>query len=163
MNLHLAIAIVAIIVIIYTLLYWNTTAYEGYLYGFWAASGDDFCAESEIDSMMVFIGEAECTWKPYPWTRTRPCYVIIMNDLCNQGFTLSYRPSITGVGLGMYCIWADVVFDDEDIWPGSVSICVDMRVGTMKIYAGDTIYAKLQKQHDTTNLASECAAAELIF
>lgn len=153
----IAIIIFVIVLSLYFLATWNTSTYEDYLYGFWVAEGDDFCEESEIDSMLVFIGNAEGGF-----TVERTCYIIIMNDLCNQGFTLSYRPGWASAGVGKYSVFATVKFDDEDIWDDCVKITVDMRDGTMKISSGDTIYAKLTKQLDTSNMCRELEDAELV-
>lgn len=152
------ICIVIIIILLYVFSTWNTSANENYLYGFWVADGDDFCEESEIDSMLVFIGEPEPGW----FSTTRTCYIIIMNDLCAQGFTLNYSTGWAGIGVGKYRINAKVKFDDEDIWPDKVHIDVDMRDGTMKIHSDGVIYARLNKQHDTTNLARQFEDAELV-
>jgi hypothetical protein len=153
-----AVMIVIIVIVLYNLATWNCNSYEDYLYGFWVAEGDEFCETAEIDSMLVFIGEPDRGWV----SQTRTCYIIIMNDLCNQGFKLTYRCGWTGIGVGKYCVRADVEFDEEDIWPETVSVTVDMRDGTMKIHSGDTVYARLHKQHDTTNSCRQLEDAELV-
>jgi hypothetical protein len=145
----LAIAVVAIIIILYYILNWNTAAYEDYLYGCWVAEDDAFCESADIDSMMLFIGEPES--KGFSTART--CYLIIMTDLANDGLTLRYRPNWGGVGLGKYSVRAEVCFDDEQLWDEEVTLTVDMRKGTLKIRNGDMVYAKLHKQHDITNAA----------
>lgn len=150
--------LVVIIIILYYIASWNTNTYEDYLYGFWTAAGDDFCEESDIESMMVFIGEPEISRS----SRTRTCYIIIMNDLSAQGFTLEYKSSWASIGSRKYEICADVLFDDEQIWPTKVNISVDMRVGIMKIYRDGVIYAKINKQHDITNQCRTIEGAELV-
>ncbi len=155
-----AIAIVVIIFIVYKLTTWNVGANEDYLYGFWVAEGDEFCDNAEIESILVFMGESENGFR----SNTRTCYIIIMNDMCNQGFVLNYVPGWAGVGVGKYHVRASVTFDDEQIWTDYVNIHVDMRTGTMEITSddGDVVYARLCKQHDTTNMAREAEDAELV-
>lgn len=151
MNIYIAPIILIIIIIIY-----NTSLNEEYLYGFWVAD-DTFCEKSDISSMMIFIGTARWNWL----TKTRTCYVIIMDDLCNQGFTITYRPSLFNLGT-KYTIYADVKFDEENIWEDHVNIETDIYSGSMKIYRGDMMYAKLYKQHDTTNIAHNTKNIELV-
>lgn len=156
----IAIAIVIIILLLY--LVQTRRANDDYLYGFWVAEGDEFCEESGVDSMLVFIGPAESGW----FKTKRTCYIVIMNDLCNQGFTLEYTQGLlpnfgSSVNFGP-SFSAAVVFDEENIWEDNVSISIDAQRGTMKIYSGDTIYAKLTKQHDTTNMVRDTEDAELV-
>lgn len=153
-----AVIIAVCVVIVLIIASWvNTYAYEDYLYGFWLADGDEFCELSDIESMLVFIGPPTGYWY-----KERSCYIIIMNDLCNQGFTLTYRPAWARLGLGKYSVCADVVFDDEKIWDDNVKIIVDVTDGTLKILShDDTLYAALHKQHDTTNIARQMESVEL--
>lgn len=150
--------LIIVIVIIYTLLTWHTCTYEDYLYGFWTAHGDKFCESSSIDSMLLFIGEADKSWN----TTTRTCYLIITDDLCNQGLTLTYKPGWASVGLPKYRLTARPAFDSSDLWTDTVFIDVDMRDGTMLIHNDNIVYAKLTKQHDTTNAARLAENAELV-
>jgi hypothetical protein len=129
----------------------NTDTYEDYLYGFWTAD-ESFCEKSGIVSMLIFIGAAETAGS----VATRTCYIVIMDGLCNQGFTLVYPLGCAGPRLGPYKISAEVQFDGaelEDIWPENVNISVDIETGTMKIYDDDEVYAEVIKQHDITNNA----------
>lgn len=154
-----AVVVVVIILVLYNLATWNTNTYEDYIYGFWVAENDDFCEASEIDSMLLFIGRADHGF----WSTTRTCYLIIMNDMCNQGLTLTYTTGWAGIGIGKYRIVADAKFDDEQIWDSRVVIEADMRKGMLRITGtDDTVYAVLNKQHDTTNLASALENAELV-
>ncbi len=155
-----AIALVIVIFVVYGLASWNTSTYDDYLYGFWVAEGDEFCQNAEIESIMVFMGEAENGLR----SRTRTCYIIIMNDMCNQGFTLTYVPGWAGPGIGKYQITADVTFEEEQIWTDKVNINVDMKTGTMEITSADSdvVYARLSKQNDTTNIAKAAESVELV-
>lgn len=154
-----AIIIFVVILVLYSFATWNTSAYEDYMYGFWVAEGDDFCEKSEIDSMLLFIGEPDAGL----FTTSRTCYLIIMNNLCNQGLTLTYKTGWTGIGVGKYRVHADVEFDDEQIWDGPVTCEVDMKRGILKIKNRDgTVYAILTKQHDTTNYCKELEKYEMV-
>jgi hypothetical protein len=140
-----AVVIVLFLVITY-FIYKNSAQNEDYLYGFWLADGDDFCARSGINSMLLFIGRPDSGWLSV----TRPCYIIIMNNLCNQGLTLTYSPRYWP---GSYGLDVRAEFDDESIWPENVRVTTDIHTGTLVVTSGDTIYAELTKQHDTTNAA----------
>lgn len=158
-SYYYAIIIFIIIIALYNTFTWNVSAYEDYLYGFWVANNDEFCAASEIESMLFFVGESSDNW----FTRERTCYLIIMNNFCNQGLTLTYKTGWAGIGIGKYQVIANVEFDEEQLWDNPVSIYVDMKSGEMKIHGpDDTLYAKLSKQHDTTNLTRDLEDAELV-
>lgn len=157
-NIFYAALILVAVILIYTASTWNVNTYEDYLYGFWVADGDEFCEESDIDSMLLFIGDRECGW----FSNTRTCYIIIMNDLCNQGFTLTYKTGWAGIGVGVYRTRAHVEFDEDAIWPEDVLVDVDMRAGTLRVHADGTEYARLHKQHETSNVAKLLEGAELV-
>ncbi len=151
------VAIIVVILLILVSAKWNTSTFENYLYGFWLAEDDDFCAESGIKGMMLFIGEPTGRL-----STSRVCYLVITDGLCNQSLTMDYWSSWAGIGIGKYTISPSLTFDDENVWPEKVDITVDMCSGLLRIYAGDTLYAKLVKQHDITNVAKQLAAAKLI-
>ena len=159
MDLKIAACIFIIIVILYFTATWNVNTYEDYLYGFWIAEDDEFCEDSEIDSMLLFIGKPEDNW----FSRERTCYLVIMNNICAQGFKMKHRTGWGGIGISDYKINAEIAFDDEQIWDDNVKITVDMRTGTMKIVGADgTLYAKLNKQHDVSNITNKMEETELI-
>lgn len=155
--LYIAGAIILVIILIYKFATWNVGTYEDYLYGFWVAEDDEFCEQSEIQSMLLFVGENDMSWGK----NTRQCYLIIMDDLCNQGLTLTYRSGWAKAGIGKYKIKAGAVFDTEQIWPDEVVITVDMRSGVLTVRDGDTLLAQVTKQHDTTNAAKAMESAKL--
>lgn len=149
------IVVVLIILIFYSIINWNTSAYEDYMYGCWLAEDDDFCDDAEIDSMMVFIGEPT---KEGIFGRNviRNCYIIIMTDMANEGFTLEYVPSWGGIGFGKYTVRAKTCFEDETpLWDEEVNITIDPRNGTMIVRNGEKVFARLNKQNDITNTARE--------
>jgi len=156
--MYYTLCIIIVIVLIYYVSWRNTNSYEDYLYGFWIAEDDDFCDEADVDSIMLFVGESS-GW----YNKSRTCYLIIMNDICNQGITLNYHSGWCGLGLGKYKIAATAVFDECQIWDEDVNIIVDMSNGCMHITdMDDKVYAVLHKQHEVTNSCRGLAAAELV-
>jgi len=146
MSINKNILLLLLVFIIIYIFYVN--AHERYLEGFWIAENDEFCEESEIESMMLYIAEPEresCI--PFA-QQTRMGHLVIMNDVCNQGFQITYR---RGMGLTNYIISAVIEFDEEQIWGDHVYITINMQNGTMKIFDGDTVFARLSKHHGITN------------
>lgn len=162
MNHTTILIVLVLIIIFYVAFTWNVPTYEKYLYGFWVAEGDTFCEEAEIESMLVFVGTGTNSWSG---SISRNCYIIIMDNLANQGFTMTYRSGWSGTGIGKYSVRAEVKFDEEQLWTGDddsttcdVIVTIDVIAGTLKIRGtgknSKVVYAKLHKQHDTTNMAS---------
>lgn len=150
-NLTLAITVLIVLYVIYGIATYNVGHHEQYLFGYWVGD-DNFCAEAEIESLSMFIGAPECGWR----RRERHAYILLqMNngDIISQGLTFDYVPGWAGPGIGPYSINASVDFDDVPLWgdAGCVTISVDPRNGTMRIYDGDKLYAKLYKEHSITN------------
>lgn len=148
----IGILILFALIIIYYISTWNTNTNEDYLYGFWIADGDDFCKDSEIDSIMLFIGEPE---KSY-WTVSRKCHLIIMNDICNQGLTITYKIGWSSPTLTEYTVRIKAEFEEEPMWPEDLLLTIDIRHGTLTIKDDDdVVYAQLQKQHEITNTCND--------
>lgn len=154
-NYVTAIICVCVLVVLYVLAIYNQSAYEQYLTGFWSAENDEFCDDSGIESMLLYVGS------PTGWTSaTRRCYLIITDDICNQLVTMSYRRGWSGIGISKYNIAATLDFQDDDsdksdpVMPPRVSVCVNMLDGTLEIRDNEKVYARLHKQHDITNLTS---------
>lgn len=143
MAFVIAIAIVIILIIIYCYCTWNTSLNEDYLYGCWLADDDEFCDESDMKSMMLFIGDYD--------SGERLCHLVIMDDICNQGFSIKYRPGWSGPTVGKYRIYTKATFDEFPIWPEDIVIDIDIRRGTMVIHSDGTVFARLNKQHEITN------------
>jgi hypothetical protein len=149
MNLY------AILVVVILLLVWcgvgNARRHEDYLYGCWSAEDNDFTDSAEIDSAMIFFGKADRGII----NTTRLGYVVLTPDMYNGGLSLSYRTEWVGSINGhKHTIRATVTFDEEPIWDPEVTITINMLKGTMKIYNGDTVFMRLNKQHDITNTAA---------
>jgi hypothetical protein len=148
MNPYITISIVIIILIVY--LSYNVSTYEEYMYGLYVADSD-FCASAEISSMLIFIGEPLKGW----FSTTRPCYIVICDDITNQSFTINYRRGWGGPSIGEYNINSVIEFDSEDIFETngeSVTFSFDMTKGSLKIFKGDNLYGKLYKQADISDL-----------
>jgi hypothetical protein len=135
--------IVAIIVIILTCI--NTSYQDDYLCGMWVAD-DDFCESSGVSSLMLYMGAGHRDCLRY----RRECYLVIMDDLCNQGFTLNYTRGWAGPMCREYKIYGQAAFDDEQIWTEDIVITSDMSAGKLIIKSAidDTIYARLYKLND---------------
>jgi len=138
-----AFVIFIILILSYCLCTWNTKTNEDYLYGCWLADDDEFCDESDIKSMMLFIGKRD--------DGERLCHLVVMDDICNQGFTIRYTPGWSSINLGKYRIKAKARFDEFPIWPEDLIIDIDIRQGTMVIHSDEIVYARLNKQHEITN------------
>lgn len=149
--------VIIIIIIIYTLFTLHTKKYEDYLTGVWVAdAGSDFCKESDIESMMLYIGPPEYNWYG---RATRQCYIVIMPGVA-ESLTLQYTKNWCGPNIGDYILHGLAEFDDNQIWEENVIIETSMMDGNMNIYTmtvDDTdhnklMYARLYKQHETTDL-----------
>lgn len=151
-SVYTPLIIIILIILCYFFATYNNSNYEKYLYGFYCADGDEFCETTDIDSMMIFIGEPCSSGTLFSGNTERTCYMVIMNDICNQGFTMKYSQGYAGAGIGKYCITADLDYDIDCIWPDRVTLEFNMLDGTLKIHDGETIYAKLYKQNDVTQL-----------
>lgn len=144
---HATVIIAFVLVLVLVLIWLTRVPTDDVLYGFWTAEDDEFCERTEIDSMLLWIGPA----KQGVIKTTRRCYLIIMSDVCNQGCVLTYRPSS---GL-QYKVAATCKFEEEPLpmWD-HIDMHADVINGTLEIKSSDgTILARLNKQHDTTNLA----------
>jgi len=163
MPSHYIYGFLVVLVILYIGCTWNTRAYEDYLYGFWTAADDEFCDNSEIDHMMLFFGKSEGCF-----TKSRTGYLVIMPDMFNGAFTIEYKTGWSGMSVvdGSYTITAAATFEDEQLWPETITITIDILHGTMMIRGcngdDDQVYAMLQKQHDITNVAINMNDAELV-
>ena len=155
----MAVIILVVILIIFltTLTSLNVCKYEDYLYGFWVAEDDDFTDDSEISSMMFFVGRSEGWFK-----KTRQCYLVIMNDICAQGVTLKYRRGWASPVFGKYRIYCSATCDVTPIWPFEVTIDIDTAAGSMKIHNKGVLLARLHKNHEITNSAAAAEKAALV-
>lgn len=145
--------VVAAIIIVILLVIWKqSTVASDYLYGFWVAEGDEFCESADIDSIMLFIGKPYSeSWKERAMCMVRSnCYLVIMDNMCNQGLTLKYRRGPFSAGTHFT---ASVEFAEDPVWPEEVTIDVSVADGTLTITHDGTTYARLYKQHDTTHMA----------
>ncbi len=138
-----------IILLLLLLIFYLSWQNEDYLYGFWVAEDDDFCEDSGIQSMMLFIGEPTGVV-----SRSRECYLVIPDEF-NGNFTIDYwRPLFPQFGR-RYCI---KVKSTCELWPETFTLDVNTHTGVLRVMCGDIIYAKLSKRHDITNC---CRGADL--
>lgn len=129
-----------IIVLIIIILYLIRDKYKltsNYLYGMWWAD-DEFCKESKIKNMYLFIGELK------KFTSSRLCYLVIFDEdgdfIANQKVELNFginKVSFKGV---------------ENIIPNNLSYILDIAEGKMKLFDKKTkkVYACLNKDLSMT-------------
>jgi hypothetical protein len=146
-----ALIVILIIISIFLLSAHHNSIYEKYIGGFWIAD-DEFCKDSKIDSMMIFIDES----KKSLFKQKRICHIVILDDLCNQEFEMTYNrwrlPHCIG---DEYEFKFDAEFDDEKIWEGPLKLSLNINKGTIIIKNNEKIYASLFKQHDITNIIAD--------
>ena len=140
---YAAILIVVIVIVIYVTATWNTTTYEDYIRGYWVAESDDFCEDAGVASMMLYVGVPSRDGE-------RDCYMIIMDDICNEAFTMKWRPAWSGISLSKYVV--DATISDCSVLPERASVEIDMRDGRMRIVGDSKVYCDLVKQHYITNI-----------
>ncbi len=150
-----AVLIVVVLLILYTLATWTTEPNEKYMTGFWMADDDEFCETSDINSMLLYIGDPTSSFGSV----TRDCYIVVTDDIYAGGFTMKYRKRWAGVSIGKYMVSAEVEFEDnvsdengepDLLWPHNVDVTIDMIAGTLLVTHGDMVYARLYKNHEIT-------------
>ena len=151
-KILVACVLMAIIVVVYFCRQYQSRKNDDYLYGMWMADNDDFCAAGDITAMMLYIGSAAGNFCGS--TVARPCYLIVMDDIYSGGFDLTYTRGWSGLCGSKYQIQAHVggVDDLPPLWPEQVTVAIDTQKGTLTVRDDTTVYAKLTKQHDVSNL-----------
>jgi len=154
-NIIIAMSLVLVLFVLYTLATWTTEPNERYITGFWMADDDDFCEDSDIGSMLLYIGEPTSSCG----TVTRDCYIVVTDDIYAGGFTMKYRKKWAGLTIGKYNLSAEITFDDpqpdpaDELWPHNVEMTFDILSGTLTVIHNDMIYAKLYKNHEISSLS----------
>lgn len=129
------ILIAVVLIILIVLFYREHAAFERELTGMWAAT-DAFCEKSNIESMLLYIGEPNGYL-----SKTRHGYLLIPGDVSNQEITLRYikiNPFSRSVS-------ADIEFGSEELWPQNISITIDEM---MKIYGDGVLLGELVRRPD---------------
>jgi hypothetical protein len=127
------------------------------MYGLWTAD-DDFCVDSGISSMLLFIGPPIRGWSSMITGSTeRAGYIIICDDITNQSLSIDYRTGYGGISVGKYTVSAKFKFDIEDIFMNdgaNVKLEFDIVHGKLRIYdpVDGKVYARMYKQNDISNL-----------
>lgn len=145
----LCVCVVMVLLLIF--MGWNCCRgdYEKYLEGMWRGD-DEFCAESGVSSMLLYIGAPTSKWGKV----TRDGYLVINNDICNQAIKLSYRrPHLGFDKLGIYKPCVHMTYDETAVMPADVTMHVDMVNGCLKIYEGKQMYGVFYKDHELTALS----------
>lgn len=164
-----SIVLVVILIIMYNA-YTIKSAADNLLEGMWVAS-EEFCNESEIDGMFIYIGPPDSSkWE-------RKAYLIMHADnavITNKKLLINYsngsifdyfNPLISGLDFyGSISIKEDKDDDELDgiseageiplseIMPSDMEVELDMTTGKMIWAADDTIYARLFKDNIATDL-----------
>lgn len=115
--------------------------YEDYMFGFWSATDDNFCEDAGVRSIMLYISKPTGIFFKH-----RKCYLIIMDDIYNGVFDINYNAMIP------FTTYKINSTNNNNIWPKSLSMEIDIRKGTLYIYKDSQLFAKLYKQHDSTEL-----------
>ncbi len=112
-----------------------------YLEGFWIGD-EDFCSESECDSMLLYFGEQK--------NGQRPGYLVITDSIANQGFniTVGRNKSFDLYGFSYDGV---ITFDDEQIWDKDIQISINMKTGTMIVKSDKKVYGVLKKDLNPPN------------
>ena len=156
-NLGKAFIIVAICVLIYYFAFYNMHGkdYEDFMFGYWVAD-DGFCEQSEIDSMMLFIGKPEkskSVFGSFSGEKCRPAHMVINEDIMNQKLNIKYQAISSGTAktVGKFSTRCNIDFDDECQIPPDVTFEFDVKKGSLRIFDGDHLYAMMYKDHEITN------------
>jgi len=141
---------IGILILIIILLYYfvqrtrdyiSSTAadYEKYMYGMWVG-GESFCNDADITNMMLFVGERK--------KGKRTAYLIIGPDVYNDIVTIKCPRENKKFK-------ATLEFVDTTPMPTELTIDLDIILGQMRLYSGDTLYGVLYKNHEVTNETPE--------
>jgi hypothetical protein len=129
----IAVIIVAICIIMWVVSSWNLHGqeYENFVYGYWVAD-DNFCEESEIDSMLLFIGKPN---SDSGGEIIRPAHMIITDDIMNQKISLKYKRIKSGMArkLNKFSVECQIEFEEECQIPSDVTMDFDIRKGSIRM------------------------------
>lgn len=146
----IALAIVAIIILIWVVGAKRSSAINDYITGAWVAP-DEFCEEAELESLMIVFGEPTSS----AFGNVEQLGYIVANPNISAGLTMHYSRGFTMSPYERTFV-ANVEFDDGPLWgdsnPTNVTISVDMVRGSMVIRNDDTIFAELYKSNDVSDL-----------
>ena len=137
-NKNLVAGIFIILIVILLIYYRDVRLHEDILTGMWIAD-DKFCEDAGVDSMLVYIGAADGGM-----TTTRNGYIVIGPDVANQGFVMKYTPIYSPLD---HTVTMTIDFDIDQLWPQDVSLRIDAATGSMRIYNGDKLYARLYREN----------------
>ncbi len=131
-----------LIILLIFIIYLSTVNNDEHLHGYWIADDNSFTEKADIKSMLLFIGENE-SWLPH---KTRECYLVISNNVANEGFTMKYWKS-WNCSKNSYVIAPELQFDENDIFPSGAEWKIDVLNGLLTIIKDDKTYAELHKDH----------------
>lgn len=144
-KIGFAVIVVSICMIIWIISTWNIhgSDYENFVNGFWVAD-DAFCDESEIDSMLLFIGKYDKK------SGERPAHMIIADDIMNQKINIKHKKISSGLsrGVNKFSIECEMEFEEECQIPPNVTMDFDIRKGSLRIHKDGNLYAIMHKDHE---------------
>jgi len=135
----------------------NQGLFEDFLEGVWSAVGTEYCAEADIQAMMLTIGPASDRSRLNPFAEvTRPAHLVIMDDKHSGSFDLKYTPEGAWPFSRVYTFKAKIIpsdlgVGDDPVWDGPLNITVDIARGHMVIVdANNEVAAILSKDNAIT-------------
>lgn len=144
--------VVVFIVVLVVLSYYsiNVHKYESMLTGFWFAD-DAFCSSAGINSFMMWIGEpirsVLCV--------RRQCIAVI--DSAITSFEITYRRGYGSPFISKYTVSTSAKFAEGSPQlglPTSAQYTLDPVRMILRIYSGTTIYARMYRANDLSDLDS---------
>ena len=143
------IIIAMLIIFMYTIYNPHVDAWEKYMYGYWV--GDSvFCEQSEIDTLLLFIGENE--------NNVRNGYLVIGGDVADMPIKIKYNklnafdPSRAKISKKLTTLRmpVEIEFTDEIEIPSLLTMELDIISGTLRLFDQKTIYGVWRKDHEIT-------------
>ena len=121
--------------------------YKKFLEGFWVADGG-FCEESDISSMLLFIGEVydKCHHK---------AYLVINNNITKQALVLKIKNESLKYDDGAipsYRADLEIEFEEPCDIPEKIKLTADMKTGCLKLHDDDTIYGLFFKENEISSM-----------
>lgn len=159
-DIFILVIVIVVVILTYYLFNLHTGQQEDFMYGMWKGDSN-FCEDSEVSSMLLFIGEPESNgW----WGTARTCCLVINNDVCNQKMTLKYnKPWLTNVhpptSISKYKIHANAEYEEEDVMPEQLVLEFDMPKCQLRIHDNEKMYGIFYKDGEITNTAKKMKLA----
>jgi|SRR3989344_5778718 len=144
----ICIAIIIILILIYSSYNIHNNQYENCIYGLYVSS-DTYNEDADISMMRIFIGEQTKTKNGI----AREARLLIDNNVTDQDITIHYKSGKSGFPFIMkpYKIIADVEFTKEKIWDGPITFEFDIMNNSLRIYSDNELLGFLYKDNELSN------------